>query len=106
MIRRQPAFFAALFAGIAAAAACTALSAGPAQALTIENYQGAGSGPANGWVDLNYSDPNRKAPKDGDKNNLQGGPGSTNFKFGPSEPAFNNRFNSNSYFSPNYLMGK
>lgn len=100
MIRRQTVAIIAL-AG-SAAAALTAFAAQPARALTIENYSGA-SGTGSGWVDLNYTDPDKKPARDGDKRKLEdSGP---RFKFGPSEGAAR-RFDPNSYFTPNYLMGK
>lgn len=100
MIRRQTIAFALV--GAAAAVVLT-LAGRPAAALTIENYSGAGNGPANGWVDLNYNDPNKKPSQDGDKRTLDNsGP---RVFFGPSGGA-NQGFNPNQYFSPNYLMGK
>ena len=100
MIRRQTVLFAL---AAAAATAFVALADRPAQALTIENYGGAGDGPAKGWVDLNYADPNKKPSRDGDKRTLDNtGP---RVFFGPSGSA-NQNFSPNHYFSPNYLMGK
>jgi len=100
MTRRQTVLLA--LAG-AAAAGFVALAERPAVALTIENYGGAGNGPANGWVDLNYNDPNKKPSRQGDKRTLDDtGP---RIFFGPSGSA-NQNFNPNQYFSPNYLMGK
>lgn len=99
MTRRQTILFA--LAG-AAAAGLVALAERPAVALTIENYSGAGNGPANGWTDLNYNDPNKKPSKDGDKRTLDTGP---RVFFGPSGGA-NQSFSPNQYFQPNYLMGK
>jgi hypothetical protein len=100
MFRRQTIVFA--LAGVAATA-LVALADRPAQALTIENYGGAGNGPANGWTDLDYSDRSRKSSRDGDKRTLEDN--NPRFKFGPSGNA-NQNFNPNHYFSPNYLMGK
>lgn len=99
MNRRQTALFAL---AAAAVAAFLALADRPARALTIENYSGAGNGPGSGWVDLNYTDPNKKPSKDGDKRTLDTGP---RIFFGPSGGA-NQNFNPNQYFTPNYLMGK
>jgi len=100
MIRRQTVIFAV---AAITATAFVALTGRPAQALTIENYSGAGNGPANGWVDLNYNDPNKKPTRDGDKRTLDNtGP---RVFFGPSGTA-NQNFSPNQYFSPNYLMGK
>jgi len=100
MIRRQTLLFA--LAGVAAAA-FVAFADRPATALTIENYSGAGNGPANGWTDLNYNDPNKKPSRDGDKRTLDNnGP---RVFFGPTGSA-NQGFSPNQYFQPNYLMGK
>ncbi len=99
MFRRQTVSFA--LAG-AAVAAFLALTDRPAQALTIENYGSGASDARSGWVDLNYNDPNKKSPRDGDKRSLDSGP---RVFFGPSNSA-NQNFNPNHYFSPNYLMGK
>ncbi|RDV03362.1 hypothetical protein [Undibacter mobilis] len=99
MTRRQT----AILAGFAVAAAIVAAAGRPASALTIENYGGANNGPANGWVDLNYNDPNKKPSRDGDKRTLDNnGP---RVFFGPSGSA-NQNFSPSQYFSPNYLMGK
>ncbi|MBS0248233.1 MAG: hypothetical protein JSR61_16580 [Proteobacteria bacterium] len=91
-------------AGIAAAAALVALAARPAQALTFENYQGASGANGSGWVDLNYDDPNKKPSRD-ENGNRSYQSGNTTLKFGPTGSA-NRNFSPNSYFSPNYLMGK
>ncbi|WP_137045960.1 hypothetical protein [Pseudolabrys sp. FHR47] len=99
MTRRQTVLLA--LAG-AAAAAFVMLADHPAVALTLENYSGAGNGPANGWTDLNYNDPNKKPSKDGDKRTLDTGP---RIFFGPSGSA-NQNFSPSQYFQPNYLMGK
>ena len=91
-------------AGIAAAAAITAFAARPAKALTFENYQGASGGSANGWVDLNYDDPNKK-PARTDNGNKAYQNGNTTLQFGPAGGS-SLRVNPDSYFTPNYLMGK
>lgn len=91
-------------AGIAAAALVAGFVAKPAQALTFENYQGANGSNANGWVDLNYDDPNKKPSKSTDPSKTYQN-GNTTLKFGPAGGG-SMPFNPNSYFSPNYLMGK
>ena len=102
MTVRSTTFFA--LAGIAGAALVVAFAAKPAQALTFENYQGASGANGSGWVDLNYDDPNKKPSRGGDASKTYQN-GNTTLKFGPSGSA-NRNFNPNSYFSPNYLMGK
>lgn len=93
-------------AGIAAAAALAAFAAQPAKALTFENYQGASGGSANGWVDLNYDDPNKK-PSRTDNGNKAYQSGNTTLQFGPAGGGGSSlRVNPDSYFTPNYLMGK
>ena len=91
-------------AGIAAAAAIALLAPRPAQALTFENYQGSSGSNANGWVDLNYDDPDKKPSKSNDPSKTYQN-GNTTLKFGPAGSGAT-PFNPNSYFSPNYLMGK
>jgi hypothetical protein len=91
-------------AGVTAAALVAAFAAKPAQALTFENYQGASGGSSNGWVDLNYDDPNKKPSKSNDPSKTYQN-GNTTLKFGPAGGG-PMPFNPNSYFSPNYLMGK
>lgn len=92
-------------AGIAAAALVAGFAAKPAQALTFENYQGASGGGSNGWVDLNYDDPNKKPTSKSDDPRKGYESGNTTLKFGPAGGG-SVPFNPNSYFAPNYLMGK
>ena len=92
------------FAGIAMAVVVAGFAAAPARALTFENYQGASGGSANGWVDLNYDDPNKK-PTRTDNGNKPYQNGNTTLQFGPTGGSSHN-VNPNSYFTPNYLMGK
>ncbi|MBS0535227.1 MAG: hypothetical protein JSR72_14310 [Proteobacteria bacterium] len=91
-------------AGIAAVAVAAGFAATPAKALTFENYQGASGGSANGWVDLNYDDPNKKPTRNSNGNKTYQN-GNTTLQFGPSGGS-SLQVNPNSYFTPNYLMGK
>jgi len=103
MTVRSTAFLA--LAGIAAGAALAAFAAQPAKALTFENYQGASGGSANGWVDLNYDDPNKKPARTDNGSKYQNG--NTTLQFGPAGGGASSlRVNPDSYFTPNYLMGK
>ncbi|MFA6265314.1 MAG: hypothetical protein WC670_06315 [Pseudolabrys sp.] len=105
MIRRQTIVFAVagIAGGIAGLAMFATLAAEPARALTFENYQGADN--ATGWADLNYSDPNKKtSTQQNDPRNPQ--TRDPTFRFGPSEGSFGQRYDSNSYFTPNNILGK
>jgi hypothetical protein len=93
------------FAGIATAVVVAGFAAAPARALTFENYQGASGGSANGWVDLNYDDPNKK-PTRNDNGNKAYQNGNTTLQFGPAGGFSSRNVNPDSYFTPNYLMGK